>query len=254
MFRLKNLLGITGLSLALGCSYSQDNRDKQNSDKSNPVFYIKTKEDLKKVNRWMDSVMFAEGAENNLENKVNPANPLNLDSSYKYSEKDLEKFNNWIDSTLNESKQKNSNAIIINKSDYALYVVKKGKVKDKHPVELGFNPYDDKKVEGDGCTPEGMYKINEKLNNEQTNFYKAFLLDYPNKEDKKKGKTGGMIEVHGKGSGSRGNDNDGSNWTAGCIALSNKCMDDIFDYINKDDKITVIRYTNKDLDKKLNED
>ena len=256
MFRLKNFLGITGISLALGCSYSQENQNNPNLDNSDSdrVFYIKNKEDLKKANKWVDSIMFAESAEKNLEKKVNPANPLNLDSKYKYSEKELKKFNLLIDSTLNESKQKNSNAMIINKSDYALYIVKKGKVKYKYPIELGFNPYDDKKIEGDGCTPEGMYNVDKKLNNEQTNFYKAFLLDYPNKEDKKKGKTGGMIEVHGKGSGSRGNDSDGRNWTTGCIALSNEDIDDIFNYINKDDKITVIRYTDKNLDKKLNED
>ena len=252
MFRLNNLLGITGISLALGCSYYQENdSDNKNSDKSDTSFYIKTKEDLKNVNSLMDSIFYYESVKGDLETKFNPANPLNLDSNYKYSEKELKKFNLLIDSTLNESKQKNSNAIIINKSDYALYIIKKGKVKYKYPVELGFNPYDDKKLQGDGCTPEGMYKVVQKKDEDKSSFDRAFLLDYPNAEDRKKGKTGSAIEIHGKGSGSRGNDNDGRNWTLGCIALSNKDIDDIFSYINKDDRITVIRYTDKNLDKRL---
>ena len=254
MVQLKKALYLTGLGLALGCSYSQEDNNRQKLDKSDSekVFYIKNKKDLENANRWIDSIMYSESAGKNLEEKINPANPLDLDSSYRYSEKDLEKFNNWVDQTINESKQKNSNAIIINKSDYALYVVKQGKVKYKYPVELGSNPYDDKKIEGDGCTPEGTYKINKKLDKGQTSFYKAFLLDYPNQEDKKKRKTGGMIEIHGSGSGSSVNYG-GSNWTFGCIALSDEDIDEIFDYINKDDKIIVIKYTSINLDKKLYE-
>ena len=61
-----------------------------------------------------------------------------------------------------------------------------------------------------------------------------------------------MIEIHGSGSGSSVNYG-GSNWTFGCIALSDEDIDEIFDYINKDDKIIVIKYTSINLDKKLYE-
>lgn len=253
MVQLKKALYLTGIYLALGCSYSQENHNNKNLGKSDSdaVFHIKNKKDLENANNWIDSAIHAESAGENLEKKVNL--PLDIDSKYNYSEKDLKKFNNWIDKTINESKQKNSNAIIINKSDCALYIVQRGKVKYKYPVELGPNPYDDKKVEGDGCTPEGMYKVDKKLSVGQTDFYKAFLLDYPNQEDKKRGKTGGMIEIHGEGSGWSANDG-GANWTFGCIALSDEHIDEIFEDINKEDRITVIRYTSKNLDEKLFED
>ena len=54
MFRLKNFLGITGISLALGCSYSQENQNNPNLDNSDSdrVFYIKNKEVLKKANKF----------------------------------------------------------------------------------------------------------------------------------------------------------------------------------------------------------
>ena len=245
MVQLKKRLYVIGLSLALGCSYSQENNpNSQNLDKSNSdtIFNIKNKEDLKKANKWVDSVMFAESAGKNLEKKINPTNPLNLDSRYNYSEKDLEKFNKWVDYTLKESKEKNIISIIINKSDYALYIIEKGKVEYKYPVELGPNPYDDKKIEGDGCTPEGMYEVSKKLDRGQTNFYKGFLINYPNKEDRKANKTGGLIEIHGEGSGLAGN-NEGSNWTFGCVALSNETLDRIFPYIDRNSKITIVKYT-----------
>ena len=201
--------------------------------------------------------------ENNLENKIlkefkiksskedslkeNTIKLDTLDEFYNYNEKDLQKYNSWIDSTLNESKNKNS--VIINKSKYKLYLIKNGKIDSEYPIELGPNPYDDKQREGDGCTPEGMYKITWKRDEGQTFFYKAFLINYPNKQDLKKGKTGGMIECHGTGSGKPGNKG-GHNWTAGCIGLSNENLDKIFPFLKKGDRITIIKYTNKKLNTK----
>jgi len=180
-------------------------------------------------------------------------NPLrNLDSRYNYSEEELSKFNYWIDSTLTESALENRNSIIIDKLIYALYLIKNGEVDSKYNLELGFNPYFDKQREGDGCTPEGIYEAVWKRGKGQTVFYKAFLINYPNAEDKKKNKTGGAIEIHGCGSGEKGNEK-GYNWTLGCMALSNEDIDKIFPYINKGDKITIVRYTNKNLTSKKSE-
>ena len=58
--------------------------------------------------------------------------------------KNCKKFNSWIDYTLKESKEKNKISIIINKSDYTLYLIEKGKIYSKYPIELGGNPFDDK--------------------------------------------------------------------------------------------------------------
>lgn len=77
--------------------------------------------------------------------------------------------------------------------------------------------------------------------------YKAFLLDYPKVEDKKQGKTGSAIEVHGAGSGKAGNKG-GYNWTIGCVALSNENIDLIYPDIYNGDRITIVRYTDKILE------
>ena len=97
---------------------------------------------------------------------------LNLDSRYNYNEKDLERFNRMVGYTIEESKEDHKNSIIINKSAYTLYLIEEGKVYSKYPIELGFNPYEDKKEEGDGCTPEGFYEVIRKRGIGQTDFYK----------------------------------------------------------------------------------
>ncbi len=79
-----------------------------------------------------------------------------------------------------------------------------------------------------------MYKITDKKNNGQTAFYKAFMLDYPNEDDKKRflqnkksgaihqdANIGNLIEIHGNGG-------KGIDWTDGCIALKNGDMDEVF--------------------------
>ena len=173
-------------------------------------------------------------------NKTTPINSINIDSSDNF--KELTKYNLWVDSTLNESKVNNSNSIIVNKERRKLYLIKNGKIDSEYNVDLGFNPYADKQAEGDGCTPEGMYIVEKKLPPGSTNFYKAFLINYPNKEDKAKGKTGGLIEIHGYGG-------KGYDWTLGCISPSNEDMDKIFPYIEKGDRITIIKRTTKELSK-----
>ncbi len=164
-----------------------------------------------------------------------------------YSPTALKRYNTWVDSTLNESVKDSSNAIIVDKSANILYLIKNGKVHLQYNIELGLNPTDDKQRQGDGCTPEGMYDVSWKREVGQTSFYRAFLINYPNLEDKAKGKTGGAIEVHGSGSGKKPEEG-GYNWTLGCIAMSNWEIDSIFPYIEEKDRITIVKYTTRDLD------
>lgn len=232
-------------------SQSQQNKKTQNledtinkNQNDNYLDTIKSADNLKKFDNWLSSVL----SDEELKELKKPKIPNYLkDSAYKFSEEDLKKFNSLIDSTLNESKRENKNAILINKSEYALYLIKSGELYSKYPIELGENPYDAKQKEGDSCTPEGMYKVSKKLDKEQTTFYRAFLLDYPNAEDRKNKKTGSAIEIHGSGSGSPPKYG-GSNWTWGCISLSNDDIDEIFSDITKGNRITIVKYTNKDLD------
>lgn len=167
-------------------------------------------------------------------------------------QRNTQKYDSWINTTINNSKQNDSYAIIIDKDLRELYVMKSGELVNKFSVELGFNPVDDKQREGDGTTPEGMYSAT-KLN--RTSFYKAMLINYPNANDfrefeegKKNGTIpematiGGAVEIHGCGSGYKGNSEAGNDWTAGCVALSNKNMDSLFETLPKTVPVTIVKY------------
>ncbi len=163
---------------------------------------------------------------------------------YNFSENELKKFNDWVDSAMQQSAEYNKNWLIVDKYSHMLYLIEKGKVDSKYIIELG-NPYKDKQIEGDCCTPEGFYKVGWKT--DKTYWYKSFVINYPNKQDIKKGKTGSAIAIHGRGSGRPKNEG-GQDWTRGCMALTKKDMDTLFKYINQSDNVLIVRYTNKFLD------
>jgi len=179
-----------------------------------------------------------------VEQSLNYLEKLNLD--YKPNQFDLQKYNFWVDSTLRESKTNNVNSVIVDKSKYELYLIKNGEVNLRFSIELGFNPYDDKQKEGDGCTPEGMYLIKRKLSGNQTSFYKTLFINYPNGQDLREGKTGRLIGCHGCPEIWK-DERLGTKWTEGCIALSNKDIDKIFPLLDVGNRWTIVRYTSLDL-------
>jgi murein L,D-transpeptidase YafK len=82
-----------------------------------------------------------------------------------------------------------------------------------------------KTVEGDKMTPEGVYFIiGRKHRSELTNIYgpAAFILDYPNEDDRRERRTGHGIWVHGSERG-----NIPPLFTQGCVAVSNQDILDI---------------------------
>jgi len=176
--------------------------------------------------------------------------PNDLESTLK---DDSKRYNGWVRYALKQSHKEN--VILINKSKYTLDVLFDKKIINQYSIELGFGSLDDKLMEGDGCTPEGIYSAALKIPAQQSKYYKAILIDYPTTENwqnfnKRKAdgvisphaQIGGLIEIHGTGSGEKGNDK-GENWTSGCIALSNKDMDTLYDQVLLGTPIVVVRYT-----------
>lgn len=97
--------------------------------------------------------------------------------------------------------------------------------------ELGFAPVGDKIVEGDGRTPEGHYRIDRK--NPNSRFHLSIGISYPNARDRAQaaalGKSpGGDIFIHGTPSRIGGRDD----WTWGCIAVTNREIEDIYAMVN----------------------
>jgi murein L,D-transpeptidase YafK len=90
-----------------------------------------------------------------------------------------------------------------------------------------------KEQEGDSRTPEGRYIIDAK--NPKSSFHLSLHISYPNKTDRQNARRkgvspGGAIMIHGSpgGLGTLNALGFYTDWTAGCIAVSNEEIEEIF--------------------------
>ena len=118
--------------------------------------------------------------------------------------------------------------IVVEKSQRRMYLLHHGEVLEDYDIGLGFAPVGDKKISGDGKTPEGDYTINRRNPNSQ--FHLSVGISYPHPEDvaeaREMGKSpGGDIFIHGRPWKYR---KGGRDWTAGCIAVTNSEIQDIY--------------------------
>lgn len=118
--------------------------------------------------------------------------------------------------------------ILVNKEDRQMFLLHDNKVLKEYDIELGFAPIGDKFFEGDGRTPEGRYIIDRR--NPNSRFHLSLGISYPNARDRAEaaalGKPpGGDIFIHGTTGRFR---NSGDDWTWGCIAVSDREIEDIY--------------------------
>ena len=117
-------------------------------------------------------------------------------------------------------------------------------------VQLGKCPVGAKQREGDGKTPEGLYRVCSR--NPESRFYRALGVSYPNAQDACRARQldagqrlelvvasqkrrrprwdtplGGWIMLHGQPGDGRSVSGD---WTAGCVAMADADMDVLFRY------------------------
>ncbi|MFT5143879.1 MAG: murein L,D-transpeptidase YafK [Rhodothermales bacterium] len=148
--------------------------------------------------------------------------------------------------------------IRISKESQTLFVYRGDELIRRLPADLGYNFFSDKVKRGDvrdpdhWRTPNGVFYVVNK--NARSQYHKAFVLNYPNREDAVRGlrdslitasqyraivradsmvsmppmntELGGWIEIHGEGTGRR------ANWTQGCIAVLNESIDALWDLIH----------------------
>lgn len=119
----------------------------------------------------------------------------------------------------------------VEKSKNRMYLLDGIKIIKEYHVALGKNPKGHKQRKGDKKTPEGIYTLDYKK--EDSSFYRAMHISYPNEADKVNAKKqgvspGGLIMVHGQSNwqGWRAPVTQQLNWTNGCIALTNAEMDE----------------------------
>ena len=124
-----------------------------------------------------------------------------------------------------------SDHILIEKAARRLTVFREGTPLRSYKIALGFAPDGDKAQQGDGKTPEGIFKVNRR--NGESKFHLSLGLDYPRPDDLARARTaginpGGDIFIHGQPNGMDRLRAISYDWTAGCIAISNHEIEELW--------------------------
>ena len=119
--------------------------------------------------------------------------------------------------------------VVLDKAERRLTLYRDGRELKTYRVSLGLRPTGHKQQEGDFRTPEGKYLLTRR--NPDSEFFLSIQVSYPGPDDlatahKNGVSPGGLIMIHGlpnimKYSRDRYLSTD---WTDGCIALSNEDM------------------------------
>lgn len=128
--------------------------------------------------------------------------------------------------------------IEVHKSARRMYLLHNGKVLKDYRIKLGGNPIGPKQFEGDQKTPEGAYLISHR--NPNSTYHLSLGINYPNQVDrdfaKSNGKRpGGDIFIHGGPNKLFA----GRDWTAGCIAVKDREMEEIFAMVSPGVQINI---------------
>jgi len=166
--------------------------------------------------------------------RIHQVEQILLSSMVRYaSHPDLPSWKKWVEEAVRRSRADGDVAFVVDKLRRRMTVYRGGKKVKTYSVDIGLGGMERKLRAGDDATPEGLYRIQEVRGPGQTRYYRAFLLDYPNDQDRRRfdlarrngwlprgSDPGGLIEIHGEG----GRDQD---WTKGCVALTNAEMDEL---------------------------
>lgn len=136
------------------------------------------------------------------------------------------------------------------KSKHKLNLISAGKVVKSYSVMLGRGGRGPKRQEGDYLVPEGKYFLDFK--NPESLFHKSIHISYPNEDDLRRANEagvdpGGDIMIHGYPNYPKPFFKflrkigliKKIDWTAGCVALDNQEMEEIFENLEVPLPITI---------------
>jgi L,D-transpeptidase catalytic domain len=165
---------------------------------------------------------------------------------------DLPLWRKWVEEALYRSRRDGEVAFVVDKLRRRMTVYRGGRKQKTYSVDIGLGGLERKMRAGDDATPEGLYRIQEIRGPGQTRYHRAFLLDYPNKQDRQRfeearrngrlpqgADPGGLIEIHGEG----GREQD---WTRGCVALTNAEMDELSRWVKVGTPVAIVGYNPRD--------
>ena len=123
--------------------------------------------------------------------------------------------------------------ILVEKSARKLSIFRDDKKLKSYRVALGRNPVGPKEQEGDMKTPEGLYTIDWR--NPESDYHLSLHVSYPSDEDNARAAERGVnagfdIMIHGitNGGGWIGAFHRWHDWTAGCIALTDEEIEELW--------------------------
>jgi murein L,D-transpeptidase YafK len=121
----------------------------------------------------------------------------------------------------------------VRKSAHRLYLYHGSKLLGEYKVALGLSPVGQKEREHDFRTPEGHYFLSRR--NTRSDYFLSIQVSYPNRDDELRAQKnhwapGGSIMIHGLPNNPHhpAAYYQSSDWTDGCIALSNSDMVEVW--------------------------
>lgn len=134
--------------------------------------------------------------------------------------------------------------VLIEKGARRLTLLANSKPLKVYSVALGSSPVGNKEREGDGRTPEGVYTID--FHKPDSDYHRALHISYPSAEDQVRAAKagvgpGGDIMIHGlpNGFGALGAAHRLRDWTAGCIALTDDEIDELYAAVVDDTPVEI---------------
>ena len=135
--------------------------------------------------------------------------------------------------------------IIVEKTSHRMVLLHNGQVQKVYYVALGRGGLGPKEIAGDNKVPEGTYRITGR--NPRSAFHLSLRIDYPTSEQAQAAQRngldpGGDVMIHGirNGLGWIGGLHRKVDWTRGCIAVTDREIEEIWRIV-PDGTVIVIR-------------
>lgn len=145
---------------------------------------------------------------------------------------------------------KDSVMVLVDKSRYTVQVYYRKRMVRNYRAVFGPNPKMNKCMEGDRCTPEGVFHISAK--NPNSKYNKFMLISYPNDSARQRfnklkaegkipqsARIGGDIGIHGIWKGGDDMIEMGVGWTDGCVALKNKDIEELYTFVGVGTRVVI---------------
>lgn len=121
--------------------------------------------------------------------------------------------------------------VVVNKGARQMFLLSGSTLLRTYRIGLGNDPIGHKQFEGDGRTPEGNYFIDRR--NPNSTYHLSIGISYPNPTDVERaalvGKSAGSdIFIHGRGAMGKALVTGNWDWTAGCITVSDREVEEIY--------------------------